>query len=289
MSESVIDQPEKPNLSGTLQAPASETHILVAAKGSGITFVGKLVTLVSRFVLAVILARLLGAEQYGLYNLAVSALWVASGLALLGLDTAMVRYVAVYARRRDEAGLWGALQLSLGVTTILSILIGIGMYALSDSIAEQRFHAPSLGPLLRLASLILPFLTLAAVAGAATQGFKKMQYAAVARDIVQPLIRLILTVGLVAVGMSAAGAVFILCLAVMVAAMMLLYFLNKLFALKRPLRAARYDTSEILRFSLSVYLTDVMILFRENVQSLLLGALNTIRNVGRFALANQLN
>ena len=288
MSESAIDQPERTVLPS---APSTfEREVLAAAKGGGVTFIGKMVTLATRFAIAFILARLLGASGYGLYNLSVSMLWLASGLALVGLDIAMVRYVAVFSARRDEAGLWGALQMGLGITTLLSVLIGIALYFLAYPIAVQRFHEPTLAPLLRLVSLFVPFLTLSTVAGAATQGFKKMQYAAISRDIVQPLIRLLLVVGLALLAeLNAAGALLILGLAVAVAAVMLLYFLNKLFQLKRPLGAARRDTGEIMRFSLSVYMTDLMTLFQENVQTLLLGALNTVINVGRFAVANQIN
>jgi O-antigen/teichoic acid export membrane protein len=289
MNESLVNAPDGAKLNDNQAVRASERHLLLAARGGGITFVGKLVTLASRLIIAFILARLLGATQLGLYNLAVSAIWVASGVALFGLDTAMTRYVAIFANRRDEAGLWGTLQIGLGVTTFLSIVIGICLFVFSDTIAEQRFHEPDLAPLLRLASLIVPFLTLSTTAGAATQGFKKMRHAAIARDIVQPLIRLTLIVCLVLIGLNTLGALLILGLAVAVSAVMLLYSLNKLFALKRPLHAGRRDTRDIVRFSLSVYLSDLMILFQENIQTLLLGLLNTVANVGRFTVANQLN
>ena len=77
MSESVIERSDSTKLSDTLPPPTFEREVLQAAKGGGITFVGKLVTLATRFATAFILARLLGASQYGLYNLSVSALWIA--------------------------------------------------------------------------------------------------------------------------------------------------------------------------------------------------------------------
>jgi O-antigen/teichoic acid export membrane protein len=289
MSESLVNAPDSAKPNESREKRTSEQHLLLAAKGGSITFVGKIVTLASRLIIAFVLARFLGAAEFGLYNLSVSMIWVASGVALFGLDTAMTRYVAIFANRRDEASLWGTIQIGLVVTTILSLLTGTGLFMFSDTIAQQRFHEPDLAPLLRVSGLIVPFLTLAATAGAATQGFKKMRYAAIARDIVQPLIRLILILALAVIGLSAVGALLILGLAIAVSAAMLLYSLNKLFALKRPLRAGQRHSREIGRFSLSVYLTDLMILFQENIQTVLLGLLHTIANVGRFAVASQLN
>jgi O-antigen/teichoic acid export membrane protein len=289
MSDSAIDKSDSTTFSNTLQPHAAERDMLLTAKGGGITFAGKLFSLASRFVIAFILARLLGAGQYGSYNLALSALGVATGLALFGLDTALVRYIPVFVSRRDEAGLWGTLQLGIGISTIVSILLGAGLFIAADPIAKQLFHEPNLTLLLRVVSFIIPFFTLGTVAAAATQGFKKMQYAALTRDIVPPLMRVLLVVGLAIVGLNAVGALVIFFLTAVTSAVMALYFLNKLFSLRRSLRTAHRNTKEIFRFSISVYLTDLMLLFQENVQTLLLGALNTMISVGRFAIASQLN
>src|SRR5438093_9654770 len=93
-SESVIERSDSTNLSDTLPRPTFEREVLQVAKGGGITFVGKLVTLATRFATAFVLARLLGARQDGLYNLSGDALWIAAGVARPGFDIALVPYVA---------------------------------------------------------------------------------------------------------------------------------------------------------------------------------------------------
>jgi O-antigen/teichoic acid export membrane protein len=243
-----------------------------------------------RFAIGVLLARLLGAEQLGLCNLALSAATIAAGLASLGLPSAMVRYVALYVSRRDTAGLWGTIQMGLGVTTVASVLIGIGLFALADPIAEQLFHAPRLSPLLQVISLAVPFLTLSSILAAATRGFKKMQYTAISQNIFQPAIRLILVIALAVIaGLNAKRALATFNVATVIAAVALAYYLNKLFPLKRPLRTARWETGEMLRFALPVYLSSLIGIFGGNLQTMLLGALSTVFNVGIFAAASQIN
>jgi len=275
----------------TTSLPAKpDQNILTAAKGGSIVFAGDVFQQGVRLVAGYLLARLLGAEQLGLCNLALTVASIAAGLALLGLPSAMVRYVPLFTSRQDTARLWGTLQIGLGLTAIVSMLIGIGLFVLADPIAEQMFHEPELAPLLRVVSPIVPFLALCNTIAAATRGFKKMQYTVISQSISQPTIRLILVVALAAiVGLNAATALATYNVSVIIAFVIVLYFLNTLFPLKRPLRAARRDTRETLRFALPVYLSSLIGLFGGNVQTLLLGALGTAANVGIFAVASQIN
>lgn len=268
---------------------AANGNILAAAKGGSIVFGGKLYTYVCRIIMTILMARILGAEQYGLYNLALVAASIAGGLAVLGLDTGLVRYIAIFASRRDEARMWGALQIGVGIPTIVSVFMGISLFTLANPIAVQLFHEPRLVPLLRLASLAVPILTLIEVMAAATQGFKKMQYTTIAQDISQPTIRLTLMVVLAIVGLSAAGAVTAFISAVFVTFVMLLYFLNKLFPLKRPLRTAQRNIKEMCRFSFPAYLSDLILTFRSNIQTMLLGTLHSVTNVGVYAVASHVD
>src|SRR5688500_5795887 len=130
---------ETSNVADILPPPAAERNMIQAAKGGGITFAGKLFTFACRLVITFLMARFLGAGQYGLYNLALTSLTVAAALAAFGLDTALVRYIAMFAHRGDSARVWGTLQLGLGITLALSLLIGCGLYFLSDMIAMQIF------------------------------------------------------------------------------------------------------------------------------------------------------
>ncbi len=285
----MVDESGSINISDTLQPSTFERNILVVAKGGGITYAGKLILAGSRFVTAVLLARLLGAEQYGLYILALSVGTLAAGLAILGLDDAVIRFVAIAAGRRDEGRVWGALQVCVGISLFLSVLVSTGLFALAYPIAEQVFHEPRLAPLLQFTSLIVPFLTLSDVLAGANRGFKKMEYPVIAQNIAQPMIRLILIGALAIIGLSAVQAVITYGLADFSASIIMLYFLNKQFALRRPLRTARRETRTILSFAVPYWLSGLLATFRGSIQALLLGTLSTVKGVGIFSIVDQLN
>jgi len=278
MTQTVFD-PESPQ---PAQTPAPDQHILLAAKGGGIGFAGNLFAYGGRLLIGILLTRLLGAEQYGLYSLALTAGEMAAGFALLGLGYALVRYVSLYASQHDTPRLWGTLQVGLGLTTLVSLLVGASLFVLARPVATYWFHEPRLASLLRLAVLLVPLLALTEALVLATRGFNKMQYGVIAQQTVQPLARLLLVAALALAGLTAANVLTAFIVAQLITCVLLLFFLNGLFPLRRPWQTARRDVKGMLRFSLPVHISTLIDTFGGNLYTILLGSLGTVRNVGVF-------
>jgi O-antigen/teichoic acid export membrane protein len=268
--------------------PTFRSNMAAVAKGSGFVFSGKLFMDAIRFVIGFALARLLGADQYGMYSLTLSAVNIAVGLSLLGLDDALLRFVAVMVGRKDEKAIWGSIQVGLGLAISLSVVTGTLLFGYSYIVAEKIFHNISLAPLLQLAAVFIPVLSLTEMLAGTVKGFKRIDYSVIARSYFQPTLRLILIVILAFSGLDAYRAVFIFCLAELAASGLLLYYLNREFRLNRPLREATRDFKGILEYSLPIWLSDMMVKFQGNIQAIALGALNTMTSVGIFSIARQI-
>ena len=276
-------------LASPVPAATFEQNILLTAKSGGVVFVGKLFNFVSRLIVTLLLTRLLGPEQYGLYNIALSAATIAGGLALVGLDAALVRYIALYAGRRDEERVWGSIQIALGISIVLSALMSAFLFASAHVLANDVFHNAALAPVLQLISFIVPFLTLSDVLAGATRGFKHMEHMVIAQNFAQPLTRVLLLSAFAVVGLNILEAVVIFGVADLIASLILVYFLNQQFSLRRPLSAARREPREVLSYSVPMWLAGMITTFRASIQTILLGSLNTVFTVGIFSVANQLN
>jgi O-antigen/teichoic acid export membrane protein len=286
----MIDESRTLALTDDFQPARFERNVMLAAKGTGITFAGKLFAYASRLVTTLVLARLLAAGQYGLYNLGLTVVELATGLASLGMAIALVRFIPHFASRRDEAGLWGTLQVSLGLTMLLSICLAVGLNLLAEPIAVYVFSEPRLTPLLQLLSWVLPFFNLSDMVAAATRGFRNMQYTVIAQNIVQPLIKLSLILGLfIFVRLNARWALTVAGLTEIAVSCLLVYFLNKQFSLKRPLNTGRREIKNLLKFSLPVYLSNQINHFGSKITTVLLSAVGSVTSVGIFALVNQLS
>lgn len=274
---------------GMTDREESEDYVVTAAKGSGIMTFGKLFEYVGRFAIAFLLARVLGAEQFGLYSLALSAAAILSTVSLLGMDDAVLRNVAVSRSREDEQSLWGYLQLTFGITFLLSVISGFVLYFFAEPIAEIIFSEPTLTPMLRLAAIIIPVVTLSEMLLYATQGFKRMEYGVIAKDFVQIPFRLVLLGILALINLNAFTAMMTFGIADLTSSFILVYFLNKEFPLKRSLSDSRRDLKELLSFSFPFWFSDILNTVRNNIQVMMLGSLSTITSAGIFTIVNRVN
>lgn len=271
------------------QPSVSDQDVILAAKGGGIAFAGNLSMYFIRFGFGVVMARLLGAELLGLYSLSETVIGIVSVLALLGLDAGLARYIPIAAGKKDEARLWGTMQTGIALSSLVSLVFAAGVFLLGGPLSSQVYDRPDLAPVLRLASLSVPIYALMATLTSITQGFKRMEYKVYTQDITYNLLKLILSAVLIWVGLSVMGAVIANIIAMAVTVAMLFTFVHRLFPLNRPLGTAKRDTGAMLRFTLPVYLSQVLRQFSGSIEALALGFFGVMSGVGIYTTALRLS
>jgi O-antigen/teichoic acid export membrane protein len=275
----------------TRTSPDRHKDILATAKGGGFLVAGTVFEYGTRFLIALVLANGLGTEGYGLYVLGISAASLVAGVSLVGLDDAMVRYIAIHAGRDDEEGVSGTLQIGIVVSTITGLIAGTVLFVLAGPIANGLLDTPELEPLLRLFAIVVPFLVLSNVLLGTARGFRRMDYAALGEKVVQSLVRLVLVAILALVGhLNVYAAAVALGLADVAASVTLVTLLQRRFEIHRAFRrGARRDVREILRFAIPLWLAGLLRQFRRNVQSILLGTMATVSSVGVFSIVGRVS
>jgi len=269
--------------------PEMDRTVIKSAKGSGTILAGKLFVFAAGFLTSFILARLLGAEQYGAYKLVLTVIYIGSSLTYLGLDLGLIRHVSLYLNRKDNDRIWGTFQLGVGIPTLLSLLASLIIFFGAEYIANTFFNDPNLASLLQFGSIFLPFLTLTTMFNATTKGFNSMLHMVVADRFSKSTVKLLLLGVFALFGLTVMKAITAFGLAELSAVLIYLYFINRLFPLRQPLQNGIRELRRIMRFSLPVYLSNTIQLFSNNIQTLLLGGMSTILNVGIFSLATQIN
>jgi O-antigen/teichoic acid export membrane protein len=269
------------------KAPSFEHNLLQTAKGGSFLAAGTLFAYGSRFGIAFLLARLLGVEQYGMYVLAISFSTIIASLSMLGLDSTMVRYIAIQVRNKDEDAIWGTIQIGAGFSLLVSVLMSIGLYLLAGPISVYMFDAPELASFLQLFCFFIPFSTLSGVLVDVARGFKRMDYSALGENFILFVARLILLGVLALVNLNAFTAIIAFGLSDVVVTFCLVYLLNKEFSFRRSLRRARYDYRDILTFAFPFWFATILRKFRGNFQTLLLGSLSSIAGAGIFSIVDK--
>lgn len=265
-------------------------HVLDTARGGGFLAGGSLFEYATRFVIALLLARLLGADDYGLYVLALGAGALFAGVAGLGLDDAMVRYVAIQASRGDRAGLWGTLRLGIGVSTAAAVVVAAALFVAAEPISTGMFDEPRLTSLLRLMALLVPFLTISNTLNGISRGFERTDVTALSENVVQSLVRVALLGLLVVVGrFDVVLAVLVFGISDVAASVTMLVLLERS---SWPLRAAihepaRVDVRPVFGFALPLWLSGLLRQSRNRIASILLGVSTGVASVGVYAVAEK--
>ncbi len=144
------------------------------------------------FVTAVLLGRFLGVEQFGIYAYALSWITLLAVFARLGINTVIVRNIAVYHKANDWSRILGIFRFGFLVVTVGGLLCAAVLV-----VAAWLLHsdAPVMRTALWLACIPLLLEALLVPLKSAQGGFQQITYAQLPLFFVTPATFLLLVVG----------------------------------------------------------------------------------------------
>ena len=177
----------------------------VSAKGGFHLLWGLVVSTLISAVGTIIIARLLGADNYGLYSVALAAPNLISTFRDWGINNAMVRYSAQYNSENNITKIRSVFVSGLVFEIILGLALSIVSFALSGFLAAN-LNRPAIAPLIQIASFFILASALINAATAAFTGMETMHLNSVLL-IVQSIAKTALILTLVLLGLGTLGAV----------------------------------------------------------------------------------
>jgi len=257
------------------------------ARGAGGALILKAAATGIGFGLQLLLARLLGAESYGVYTYAFSWVTVLVVFGRFGLGNAVVRFVAEYEATEQWASLRALLRRSALWTATISLLVTVAA-VLVVRLLEPRLEG-DLPAALYAGLLILPFYSLLGVQDATARGFRRPVVSQVPDAIVRPLLMgALLLAGWwwLSTELSAIHAMLALDVAIVVALVLSVVIVRGL--VPRSARVVAPDfsrRSEWWGVALSMGLVGGMNILRNRVDILMIGAFLGPEPVGFYAAA----
>lgn len=110
------------------------------AKGAGVSFIGAFIGLGLGYLSRMIIARFLGASDYGLISLSFVVLNIAATLSLVGFSTGIQRFVSFYKGKGDKERIKGTILGALKISLPLSVIFAILFFFYADWISIHVFH-----------------------------------------------------------------------------------------------------------------------------------------------------
>ncbi len=177
-----------------------------SVKGSFHYMWGLVVSTVIQAAGTIYMASLLSPDEMGFYMLALAAPTLIGLFRDWGVNSALVRYTAQY---NSEGQLVRARRI-LRTSLIFEIVVGFVLTVVSvllSSVFAGWYHAPSIAPLIEVASLMILINAFLQVVGSAFTGFERMELNNVAL-ILQAVVKVVLVSALVILGFGVYGAIF---------------------------------------------------------------------------------
>ena len=265
--------------------PESTLDIDRMATPVGVTLVLQVFRLASALVVAALITRSLGPGAFGLLTLSLTLSVVLATIASLGTDQGVVYFVARATAKGDRfrPSAPDSIRAALLMACPLAILGATAVWLGSNWIAEVFFDDPRLAPVLSMMVVCVPLSTVLAAALGGLQGIQRVSLRSVLEFLVFPGLTLVFAVGVVRAGFgirAVAGAY--------VAAWAITCVLAVALALRIRGPRDSLPFRGLLVFSLPLMMSILLSYLLLHVDSLMLGALATVEDVGLYGVASRL-
>lgn len=170
---------------------AARAELRSLARGGSLNFVGFIISGALGFVLAVVVARGLGAEGAGVFFAVVAVFTILGNVSKLGADTGIVRAIARFRTLGKPMNIRPTIIAALVPVLVVGVLAGAAVFFFAPDLARNVVRdRPDMGTsFLRLLAPFLPFAAASRVALAGTRGFNTMVPFVAVESIGKPSIR----------------------------------------------------------------------------------------------------
>ncbi len=265
----------------------SDREVTRLAAGGGLNVAGGFVNQVSLFGLTILIARWLGPSDVGTYSQAFAMRQVLMLVALGGMRSAMTRYVAIHRADDDPAALRGTVRFGLAFTLASASVLGVLLFVLAPWLAHSAFRDPALESALRWVAIGLPSAAFTVAALSATQGFRTQRPNALVGNMLEPALRLVLTLVVLSAGFGLNGSLVVLQVASVVASVCAYVWLRLLMR-RHPKVTPRYELREVMRYASISWLSSVAQQGLVWADILILGLFVSPAEVGIYQVATRI-
>ncbi|UCG78189.1 MAG: flippase [Nitrospirota bacterium] len=262
-------------------------HRRLLIKGSVGTLMIKSTSMGLSFLVSLLLARLLGAEEYGSYVYLLAVVGLLGIFGLMGFDKLLVRNISAYAAYFEWGRIRGLLRRSYQVVSVFSLTLMVCAGVIGWLIAD---NSSGLLPTFWIALLILPLITLTRARQSVMQGFQRIVLGQLPEMVISPLLFLVLILSVFVIGNARATskiAIELNILALTAGLIAATYLSRKVMPHEVRDSAPVFETRLWLKSIAPLILISGMILVNSHIDIIMLKVIAGSSEAGIYAVANR--
>lgn len=261
----------------------SKTHLAEISRGASLHFIGRIVGTVLAFTVTFVLTRALGSTLYGVFAYAKSILTFSYILSRFGTEETIQRLLPKYFDSPMKQN-W-LVAVSFGTVTLLSLIVGAFLFTLSPIITQYTLKTPSLTRVLRVFSIIIPFVTIINLTTSVFRAKKKLEYQILISNISEPGLKLTLTLIAIYLGLSLIGVVASVIIATILIAFLSLSLMYSKTNVRPNGNRESGSLSEFYNFSVPMIIKDIGTNLYQRADILMVGIFLTSSAVGIYRIS----
>ncbi len=254
-------------------------------KESGINFGGSIFGTLINYGWLMLITRFLTPTEFGSFSLAQSILNVSLIIVLLGTPRALDRYIPFFNASNEEGKTKYLLRMITRFTFISSLIVLTILYFGSEGLAERVFNDFLLADLLRVMVFSIPFSALIMIITYAFSGYKELRYHVYLKQIIEPVLKILFTTGLIALGLGVIEWAYLYVITILITAGIGGWFLfNRILKPLSGLMESKVNLKEIFSYSWPVSVSSIMMIIVGQVDLLILGIYRPSSEIGIFRI-----
>ncbi len=257
-----------------------------STRGGFFLISGTALSTVIMAIASILIGRLLGAELYGQYALALVVPQLLFLLTDFGINQGIIKYAASHRAKGEKDHAAKIIKHGTLFRILIGILISATTFALADLFAVF-INRPNLSPYIRILSISIVFQVIFTASNSAFVGLDKTEYNALTKNI-QAIAKATLSVALVLLGFSVTGAVIGYIggylIAGVIAAGILFFKLLKPSG-NNPKDSLTQNLKTLTRYGFPLYISVLLTGFLPLYQNLILAYFTTNPDIGNFKAA----
>ncbi len=269
---------------------SEDIHLKELIQGSLTFFILRILGMIVGYAFTLIVTRNLGASAWGIFALCLTVLQITSVIGKLGLDTALLRFIAQYnAQGKVKTAKYIYLK-SIIVIVPLSLFLSVSLYYLSPLVAERVFTKEHIAPYLKLMSFALIPFVLLSINSESLRAFKKIKEYTTLQNLLPFLFALIFfSISFYILNIKNIKAVIVAyILGIGVSFLFSFLFLNKEFG-SRNGELEEFSLKQILSVSIPMLLSGSLFMIMSWADTIMLGMWRTEEEVGIYNVAVRLS
>ncbi len=230
-----------------------------SARGSLILIIGQVITTIISALTIIWIARVIGSTNYGLYTIALVPVGIAMLIQDFGMNTAMMRFCALYRHEGRNNELKSVVMTGLVFSIATSLVISGILYFFSGTIASVFLQRPEVDLLVKAAALsVLGNGGLLTTVQAIMIGYEMMGLRSVTQ-IIYSIVRAVVGVALVLVGFGTFGVVVSYTIGLMISGLLATFLLFLFVRFGRNKGGISWETLKtLLRFGLPMSISTLL-------------------------------